>query len=148
MRRPANSCGKMSLETPPSSEFRKIATAKNLFPSAISGAGKQERLRQSWLTLVQKFVIENAGCEPRVLSFFWQVLGASNPSLAEHGAVFLAGNLLGHLENHLHQGVVGKALRTLQQHTRLAEVRDRAFIPASKILHAVPHGRVEFEAPG
>src|SRR5271167_641659 len=89
------------------------------------------------LTLMQEFVIQDAGREPRIFRLFLFVLGSSNASLTEHSAVFLSRNLFGHLEDHLHQRVVGKALRAPQEHTGLAEVLDNAFMPAPKVLHPV-----------
>src|SRR5277367_3448002 len=65
------------------------------------------------LTLMQEFVIQDAGREPGALRFLLQFFRSSDASLAKHGAVFLARDLFRHFENHLHQRVVRKALRAL-----------------------------------
>src|SRR5271165_51433 len=98
---------------------------------------------------MEEFVIQNTGCEPRVLYvlLLLRFFGASDPSLAEHRAVFLPRDLFRHLENHLHQCIVGKALRAPQKHAGLAEVLDNAFIPAPEIFHPVTDRSIEFEAP-
>src|SRR5580700_424444 len=108
---------------------------------------------QSRLALVQEFVVEDAGRKLGNSSLFWsrlscrilflRIFGPGNASLAKHVAVFLPGDLFRHLEDHFHQRVVGKALRTLQKHARLAEVGDRAFVPASQVLYAIANRDVE-----
>src|ERR1700680_930479 len=74
-----------------------------IHPGSRSHWGRDSpNVSASPLTLVQEFVIEDAGCNSRAFRFFLRVFGSSNASLAEHGAVFLARNLFWHLEHHLH----------------------------------------------
>src|SRR5438445_37890 len=77
--------------------------------------------------LMEKFVIENGRSQAGIIRGFRSFLGTDNSCLAENGAVLLAGDLFRHLEHHFHKSVVGQTLRSLEQNSRLTEVRDDAF---------------------
>ena len=57
------------------------------------------------LVVVQELVVQDRGCHPRTLTAILGIFGTDDPPLAEHVAVLLAGNLLGHLKNHFYQDV-------------------------------------------
>ncbi len=57
-------------------------------------------LNASRLVLMEKFVIEDGRGQPeRVFGIFNRILYSNQPALAQHVAILLAGNLLGHFEN-------------------------------------------------
>src|SRR5579872_498356 len=99
--------------------------------------------------LVDELVIDDGRCQS-VLSVFLLrgIFGAHDPPLADDVAVLLAGNLLGHFENHLDERVDRKRLRTNEQYAALADVLDDSLKPCAGFVHAIAQGDVELQATG
>jgi hypothetical protein len=128
-------------------DLQGVSRRRELFCGKVM-AGEQQNARRS--LLAKKFVVQNRRCQSHRFCFCLAASfpGADDPSLAENAAVFLAGDFFRHLENHFDQRVVWQVLWTLEEHTRLAQVFDDAFIPAAQILDPITHGDLQLQAPG
>src|SRR5258706_9632961 len=66
------------------------------------------------LALAKEFVIQDGSSQHRTIFRGMRLLRADQSSLAEHGAVFLAGDFLRHLENHFDERVGRQLLRSMK----------------------------------
>src|SRR5256885_16478762 len=80
------------------------------------------RKQKKRLILVEKFVVEDGGCQHKAIFGGVRLLGTNQPSLTKNAAVFLPGNLFGHFKDHFYQRVGGKLLRSVEQQAGLADV--------------------------
>src|SRR5712692_7708898 len=67
----------------------------------------KERNRQDWLlpthlALVEELVVQDGSSQAHAFGISVRFLCPDDASLAEHGAVLLAGDFFRHLENHFH----------------------------------------------
>lgn len=97
---------------------------------------------------VDELVVDDGGGKFVLRAVFLLVFHADDTALAKHLAVLLAGDFLGHLEDHLDQCIFGEALRASEQHSRLAEVLDDPLAPCAEILYPVPYRCVESNSAG
>src|SRR5579863_184474 len=98
-------------------------------------------------TGVKKFVIEDAGCQAGIFDVCCRFLSTNDSALAKDIAVLLSGYFFGHLKDHLYQSIVGKTLRSVEQHAGVAEIIDCAFVPGPQVFYSVTDRGVQFEPP-
>src|SRR6267378_944106 len=98
------------------------------------------------LALAEEFVVQDRSSQHRALFRGMRLLRADQPSLAEHGAVFLAGDFLRHLENHFDKRIGRQLLRSIKQHAGLADVLNYAFKPGAQIFDPEADGTVQLQA--
>src|SRR5262249_5082342 len=83
---------------------------------------------------VDELVVQDGGCKFMLRTIISLVLHTNHTALTKDLAVLLSGDFLRHLEDHLDQGVFGKALWACEQDARLAQVLDDPLAPGTEVL--------------
>src|SRR5579864_441884 len=87
--------------------------------------------------LMKKLIVKDRSRKLILLRSLGRLFHSRDASLAKYFAVLLAGNFFRHLEHHLHQRILRKALQATHQCARLAEVSNNALAPGAEVFHPI-----------
>src|SRR5260370_23331293 len=94
---------------------------------------------------MNELIVGDLGGHTRALVACLSLFGTHDTTLAQYVAVLLAGDFFRHLKHHLQQRIQWQLLRTVKEHSRLADVFDYALVPCVAFIDSVTHRRVQFK---